>query len=316
MSALLVLLTKLHTQTSTHSNINTLKQQQQVLPRLLHRLVTSPKDDDDTNSKDVLKICSILRQQKKIDKNEIESVTHALLILLDAPSDSLRNGALQCLCALVKVDDRVCGAVVKSGPKIESILLNHLVSSSSEKRRLAMDLSLRLLNHKSQGKLFESEDSVMKLLESSEKEPDVYVKLLSALSADIVWSSIGSSASINTAVALLLVSDRTSSEAALSAVRKMCEDQPQLVARNLKSGMPKVISLLSSSQSKLSEIALVLASTCVSEKESSEAMVGELPALLRLLSSYVVTHTLSITDTDTNTNTNNTGTAQTFHPLH
>ena len=144
----------------------------------------------------------------------------------------------------------------------------------------------------------------------------MYVKLLSALPADIVWSSIGSSASINTAVALLLVSDRTSSEAALSAVRKMCEDQPQLVARNLKSGMPKVISLLSSSQSKLSEIALVLASTCVSEKESSEAMVGELPALLRLLSSYVVTHTLSITDTDTNTNTNNTGTAQTFHPLH
>ena len=96
----------------------------------------------------------------------------------------------------------------------------------------------------------------------------------------------------------------------------MCEDQPQLVARNLKSGMPKVISLLSSSQSKLSEIALVLASTCVSEKESSEAMVGELPALFRLLSSYVVTHTLSITDTDTNTNTNNTDTAQTFHPLH
>ena len=148
--------------------------------------MASPIFDDAKSTKDLLKICTILRQQKKIEKNEIESVTHALLILLEAPSDVLRNGALQCLCSLVKSDDRVCGAVLKSGPKLETILLNHLVSSSSEKRRLAMDLSLCMLRHESREKLFESEDSVTKLLESSEKEPDVYIKLLSALSPDMV----------------------------------------------------------------------------------------------------------------------------------
>ena len=293
----------------------------QVLPRLLHRLVTAggTTKDDDTNN--VLKICSILRQQKSLHKDEIESVTHALLILLDAPSEAHRLGALKCLLSLVKRDDDVCDVVAKSAPRFESILLTHLISSS-DNRRLAMELSLCLLRH--DGKLFQSEDLLNKLLESSEKEPDIYVKLLGAL-GDIVWSHIGSR--INTAVALL-VSDRTSSEAALSAVRKgwgaraslplslsldlsryvtrthtptkhthsthsiptqvrkMCDDQPQLVAKNLKSGMPTVISLLSSSQPKLSEIALVLASTCVSQKEARPHMLRELPALLRLLSSY------------------------------
>jgi len=185
----------------------------QVLPRLLHRLVTAggTTKDDDTNN--VLKICSILRQQKSLHKDEIESVTHALLILLDAPSEAHRLGALKCLLSLVKRDDDVCDVVAKSAPRFESILLTHLISSS-DNRRLAMELSLCLLRH--DGKLFQSEDLLNKLLESSEKEPDIYVKLLGAL-GDIVWSHIGSR--INTAVALL-VSDRTSSEAALSAVRK------------------------------------------------------------------------------------------------
>lgn len=62
-----------------------------VLPRLLHRLVTSGSKDDDeeSNSNEVtlLKICSILRQQKRLHKDEIESVVRVFVLLL-----------LLCLC--------------------------------------------------------------------------------------------------------------------------------------------------------------------------------------------------------------------------
>lgn len=110
----------------------------------------------------------------------------------------------------------VCSVVAKSGDRVESRLLKHLVLNS-EKRRVAMEISLCVIANQSSEHFFESKEIVNQLLESSEKEPDVYVKLLGALGSDAVWSQIGSMASINTAVALL-VSDRTSSESALKAV--------------------------------------------------------------------------------------------------